>query len=128
MGFNVARMLVVGCITFCACACGSYQTAKGNMDKDVEVNAVVIEYLINAMHDDFADGRFAAYDATKLRVISPEPLLDKEITIFHEQRQPADGLWRVPGRRIIFKIDSDALLDDGVIFSGGVSDVRLASR
>lgn len=92
-----------------------------------EMEAEVIDYSPNAMHDDFASGAFASYDATGLRILSPDRLKGRTISVFHREPMPEDSFWRKPGARLRFSVEESDLGPSITLFTGGLWNVREVS-
>src|SRR5947209_8326698 len=101
------------CATLSLC-CVQRSSARLPMNEHAEVTAVVLTYIPNAMQDHFEDGAFASYDATRLRLVKPENLAGRELSIYHNRPEPANSLWRGTGRRIVFVIDEGSLGGGGL--------------
>jgi hypothetical protein len=88
------------------------------------IEAEVRQYVAKAMADRFDDGSFAAYDATLLHVISPEPLSGREIRIFHDAPVPEGSPWRQAPGTVRFDVDEGLLHDGTRLFAGAVRSLQ----
>jgi hypothetical protein len=93
-------------------------------DNRVEIEAMVLGFTPDAMHDNYDDGGFASYDATKLRLLSPEQYNGRELTIFHNRKIEGESIWKNVGERIAFTMDEEDLTGGMILFSGAVADAR----
>ncbi|HYO53141.1 hypothetical protein [Archangium sp.] len=94
------------------------------MSERIEVKAVILDYTPNAMQDSFDHGGFESYDASKLRILTPEELAGLELNIYHGSETPREGLWRTVGQRIVFEIAKDDLMGGTTLFNGAVTRLR----
>lgn len=95
------------------------------MDNQIALEAWVQDYIPNAMTDQYGDGPPASFDATVIKVISPDNLRDRSISIYHDQPEPPDSPWRQQGEKVLLHIELD-MLEEGIqVFSGAVTDLRL---
>lgn len=94
------------------------------MDNQIELEALVQNYIPNAMTDHYEAGPPATFDATVIKVISPATLRDRSINIFHDHPQPQESLWRQQGEKVLLRIESDMLEEGMQVFSGAVSSIR----
>lgn len=90
----------------------------------LQITATIVDYIPNAMHDNFDDGSFEFYDATKVRVVAPENLAEQEFSIYHIGEVPEDSLWRIINQRIRFDLNKKEL-GRGIMFDGAVSNLRV---
>lgn len=94
------------------------------MDNLIELEALVENYIPNAMVDDFGSGPPVTFDATVIKVISPVTLRGRSIYIFHDTPQPQESIWCRQGEKVLMRIESD-MLEEGVqVFSGAVLEIR----
>jgi hypothetical protein len=101
---------------------------KTPMKDHITVRAMVLQYTPNAMEDSFDSGDFSSYDASKLRILSPEDMAGKELEIFHDEEVAEDSPWRAIDRRIAFEIARADLSADMTLFSGAVTGLRLDEK
>jgi hypothetical protein len=94
------------------------------MSEPIEVTAVLLEYTPNAMVDDFEDGGFESFDASRIRVTAPEPWAGSERTLYHSGEVPPESPWRAVGRRVRFAIAKDDLAEEKTLFAGAVANLR----
>ncbi|HBY95510.1 MAG TPA: hypothetical protein DEP84_16400 [Chloroflexi bacterium] len=93
----------------------------------IEVEATVIEFIPNAMHDEFDSGAFASYDATRLRLLAPPHLRGNTLTIYHNESPAATSPWREINRKMRFSMKEGDLKGEQLLFDGAVYDVRDAT-
>lgn len=111
-----AALIWVGC---------NQHPAFGRMDMSDEVvlTAEIRDYTPNAMRDEFNNGSFQYYDATKLRILSPAAL-SRDLTVYHAGPIGTGSLWRGIGKKITAHVKiSD--LNMQVLFDGAFRDVHL---
>lgn len=94
------------------------------MEPHIELKAFIESYVPNAMTDHFDDGPPVTFDATVIKVISPQAERDRSLTILHDHAEPEASLWRKQGQKVILQIDSDAITGNQQIFSGAVLNIR----
>ena len=102
--------------------------AKGEKTMSIELTAIVVEYVPNAMHDNFEDGSFAVYDGTVLRIVSPQKYRGK-LVVYHDKPASDKSPWRALGATIQFSLDREVLESKSTqIFVGTVDVVKLKAR
>jgi hypothetical protein len=93
----------------------------------IEIIGRVLEYSMNALMDDFADGKHRSHDATILEILEPPARKGEQLIIYHDQSAANASPWRSVGATLRFTIDED-LIGEGVqIFSGAARDVSTIS-
>jgi hypothetical protein len=94
----------------------------------IEIVAVVDEYRFCALDDQYEDGRFMAFDATVLRVVSPKQF-EGPLWIYHPEPCTEESPWRAVSKSARLWIDRDSLEASSVqIFSGAVSRLELIEK
>jgi hypothetical protein len=95
------------------------------LDNQIVLEALVQDYIPDAMTDQYEEGPPASFDATVIKVLSPGSLRDRSISIYHDRPEPPESLWRQQGEKVQLRIELD-MLEEGIqVFSGAVSDLRL---
>ena len=89
-------------------------------DDRIEIEAVVVGFAHDAMHDNYGAGGFASYDASTLAILSPKRLRGRELTIFHDKNPELPSFWREEGARIAFTMKEEYLNGEMVLFTGAV--------
>ena len=95
------------------------------MSEYVEIQARVERFIPNAMTDHLAGGRWATYDASELRVLSPEGRAGTRLFVYHDRPPEPGSVWRRPKQRIRFRV-AKRDLDPGVtLFDGALTDLAV---
>jgi len=96
-------------------------------EEKLQIQARVLEYVGNAMQEDFDDG-YASYDATRFEILAPMEFRGRQLMVFHETPPPAGTLWRKPGTRIRAGIARASLTAEDTLFAGALSSLEEASE
>jgi hypothetical protein len=102
--------------------------SKGEKAVSVEMTAIVVRYEPDAMQDTFEDGGFASYDATELRILSPEDRRGK-LVVFHSKPADDDSPWKAIGATIGFRLKAELLESKNrQIFTGAVEGLKAIKK
>ncbi len=61
------------------------------------IKARIIGYYKDDLNFDYEDGSFEWFDSTKLRIIEPPHMKDKEFYIFHNSLNKIEDTWTLTG-------------------------------
>jgi hypothetical protein len=91
----------------------------------VEIEGVVSEYVSNAMTDYYESGAIKIFDATRIRVLSPDHLSGRELVFFHDTRVAQDSLWCKIDAHVGFMLDEQNLSEGTQMFAGAAQNFQI---
>ena len=97
------------------------------MSKEMLILAEVQSFTSCAVHDNLEDGSLVTYDASDLRVISPNGLEGETIWVIHSTEVPQDSPWRASGVLLSIVIDREHLSDERQLYDGAIKHLRIVA-
>ena len=98
------------------------------MNNVIKVRAKVLQFVPNAMVDEFDSGVFAQFDGTELELTSSAHMQLQRVWIYHVDEVPFDSLWRKVNETICFSIQKQDLEVAKDLFDSAVWDVHSATE
>ncbi len=83
--------------------------SRESWTRTVEVVAEVLDFKRDAMWEHYVGGGFACFAGTRVRILSPDDVGEKDMTLLHGTEPPADSPWRSEGARLRFRLPWDSL-------------------
>ena len=104
----------------------------------VNAEATVVGFVPQAMHEDYSDGRWAAFDAVELMITAPQEWQGTQLVIYFTAGY-TDTLLQTGGTRCAFTIDREYIAGQSVdaetgritshtLFEGALVDLRIIDR
>ncbi len=97
------------------------------MNKQININAKVIHYIQNAMHDNLDGGAFVSYDASEILILEPESLKGERKMVYHPVDKQISDLWKKQDIELSFLIKEIILNNNYLVISTGLKEVRLST-
>jgi hypothetical protein len=94
----------------------------------IEIEAIVIEYILNAMFDHYDSGALSVHDATVLVIVSPVHYENKKLTVFHDSVIPEYSPWRGINRKVRFLIRQSDIISEDSIFDGAIQNLCFSDQ
>ena len=115
-------MLITGLISQAGCvnANRSYQdeeseSSESIMNEKINLKVAVAKYNINAINDDFVDGKHSSYDLTILTILEPKTYNGINLQVVHGITPSSPSFWTEVGRECIIEIDKWLLSDPEIL-------------
>lgn len=97
------------------------------MNKKIHINATVIRYIQNAMHDNLDGGAFVSYDASEILILEPKSLKGEIKMVYHPLNKQISDLWKKKDTKLSFLIKEIILNNNYLIMSTGLEEIQLST-
>jgi hypothetical protein len=97
---------------------------QNQMSSEINIEAKIIQFTPNAMHDNMDDGSLVVYDATELLITSPAELKDKTLMVYHVPPTDSSSLWVVENAKLSFRVQKILIEKNYLIFTSALQDVK----